>query len=176
MKTFYVKVFFLFLFMIQIPYSWYKVHILTRSYEKKSSDSRDYVTIPHGFFQFWQYLLCNFEKKLFLSRVIGSVNRLRKDIKVTFVFFSFHSGRFTVIWKEYGNKLFSYFYIFKYVLSNFTLDSRITKYLQGHIGLHFLTSLINFDLVQFRENWEKEFQLESMVLNLSSWERQPASY
>ena len=135
-----------------------------------------YVTIPHGFFQFWQYLLCNFEKKLFLSRVIGSVNRLRKDIKVTFAFFSFHTGRFTVIWKAYGNKLFSYFDIFKYVLSNFTLDSRIKKYLQGNIGLRFLTSLINFDLVQFRENWEKEFQLESMVLNLSSWERQPASY
>ena len=138
--------------MIQIPYSWFKVRILTRSYEKKSSDSREYVTIPHGFFQFWQYLLSNFEKKLFLSRVIGSVNRLRKDIKVTFVFFSFHSGRFPVIYKEYGNKLFSYFDIFIYVSSNFTLDSRIIKYLQGRIGLQFHTSFINFDLVIFQEN------------------------
>ena len=87
--------------MIQVPYSWYKVHILTRSYEKKSSDSGDYVTIPHGFSQFWQYLSCNFEKKLFLSGVIVLVNRRRKDMKVKFMTFSFHSGRFTVICKEY---------------------------------------------------------------------------
>ena len=143
--------------MIQVPYSWYEAHILTRSYEKKSSDSGDYVTIPHGFSQFWQYLSCNFEKKLFLSGVIVLVNRRRKDIKVKFVTFSFHSGRFTVICKEYGNKLFSYFDIFIYLSSNFTLDSRIAKYLQGHIGLQLHTSLINFNLVKFRENWEKEF-------------------
>ena len=93
-----------------------------------------------------------FWKKLFFSEVIVSVNRRRKDIKVTFVFFSFHSGRFPVIYKEYGNKLFSYFDIFIYVSSNFTLDSRIIKYLQGRIGLQFHTSFINFDLVIFQEN------------------------
>ena len=76
-----ICVYFLFLIMKEVPYSWYKVHILTKSYEKKSSDSGDYVTILHGFCQFWQYLSCNFEKKLFLSGVIVSVNRLRKDIK-----------------------------------------------------------------------------------------------
>ena len=38
--------------MIQVPYSWYEAHILTRSYEKKSSDSGDYVTTPQGFCQF----------------------------------------------------------------------------------------------------------------------------
>ena len=141
--------------MIQVPYSWYKVHILTRSYEKKSSDSGDYVTIPHGFCQFWQYLSYNFEKKLFLSGVIVSVNRRRKDIKVKFVSFSFHSGRFTVICKEYENKLFSYFDTFLYVSSNFTLDSRTTKYLQDHIGLQLHTSFINFDLVKCQENLGK---------------------
>ena len=142
--------------MIQVPYSWYKVHVLTRTYEKKSSDSGDYVTIPHGFCQLWQCLSCNFEKKLSLSAVIVSVNRQRKDIKVTFVSFSFHSGRFTVICKEYGNKLFSNFGIFICVSSNFTLYSRIKKYMQGHIGLQLHTSFINFDLFKFRENWEKE--------------------
>ena len=139
--------------MTQVPYSWYKVHILTRTYEKKSSDSGDYVAIL--LCQFWQYL-SNFEKKLFLSRVIVSVKERRKDIKVTFVSFGFHSGRLTVICKEYGNKLFSYFDIFINVSSNLTLDSRSTKYFQGHIGLQFHTSFINFDLVKFRENWEKK--------------------
>ena len=134
--------------MTLVPYSWYKVHILTRSYEKKSSDSGHYILIPHGFCQFWQYL-SNFQKKLFLSRVIVSVNRRRKNIKVTFVSFSFHSGRLTVICKEYGNKLFSYFDVFIYVWSNLILDSRTTKYFQGHIGLQFHTSFINFDLVKF---------------------------
>ena len=143
--------------MIQVPYSWYKVHVLTRSCKKKSSDSGDYVTIPHGFCQFWLYLSGNFEKKLFLSGVIVSVNRRRKDIKVTFVSFSFHSRRFIVTCKEYGNKLFSYFDIFIQFSSNFTLDSRITEYFQGHIGLQLHTSFINFDLVKFRENWEKKF-------------------
>ena len=133
--------------MIQVPYSWYKVHILTRSCKKKSSDSGDYVTIPHGFCQFWQYLSCNFEKK---SGVIVSVNR--RNIKVTFVSFSFLLGRFTIICKEYGNKLFSYFNIFICVSSNFTLDSRITKCLQGHIGLQLHTSFINFGLVKFWKN------------------------
>ena len=47
------------------------------------------------------------EKKLFLSGVIVSINRRRKDIKVIFVSFSLDSGRFTVECKEYGNKLFS---------------------------------------------------------------------
>ena len=141
----------------EVLYSLYKVHILTRSYEKKSSDSGDYITIPHGFRQFWQYLLCNFEKKLFLSGVIVSLNRQRKDIELTFVSFSLHSGRFRVKCKEYGNKLFSYFDIFIYLLLNFTLDSRITEYLQCHIGFQLHTSFINFDLVNFRENWEKTF-------------------
>ena len=95
-------------------------HILTGSYEKKSSDVGDYVTIPHRFREFWQYLSCNFGKELFLSGVIVSVNRRRKDIKVTSVSSSLHSGRFTVECEEYGNKLFSYFDIFIYVSSNFT--------------------------------------------------------
>ena len=51
------------------------------------------------------------------------------------MFFGFHAGRFTVECKEYGNTLFFYFYFFIYVLSNFTLDSRIAKYLKCHIGL-----------------------------------------
>ena len=67
----------------EVPYSWYKVHMLTRSYKKKSSDSGDYVTIPNGFSQFWQY----FEKKPFLSGVIVSVNRRRNDIKGTLMQF-----------------------------------------------------------------------------------------
>ena len=42
-----------------------QVHILARSYEKKSSDSGDYVTIPHEFRQFWQHSSFNFEKIFF---------------------------------------------------------------------------------------------------------------
>ena len=38
--------------MTQVPYSGYKVHILTRTYEKKSSDSGNYIAIPYGFCQF----------------------------------------------------------------------------------------------------------------------------
>ena len=133
------------LFLIQGSY-------LNKNLRKEKFRFWWYVTIPHGFCQFWQYLSCNFEKK---SGVIVSVNR--RNIKVTFVSFSFLLGRFTIICKEYGNKLFSYFNIFICVSSNFTLDSRITKCLQGHIGLQLHTSFINFDSVKFRENWEKEF-------------------
>ena len=54
---------------VPCPY-WYEVHILTRSYEKTSSNFGDYSTkgvstIPHGFPQFWQHLPSNFEKKNF---------------------------------------------------------------------------------------------------------------
>ena len=69
----------------------------------------------------------SFEKKLFISEVSVSVNRRRKYIRVTFVSFGLHAGRFTVECKEYGNTLFSYFDIFIHVLSNFTLDSRIYR-------------------------------------------------
>ena len=96
-----------------------QVHLLARSYEKKSSDSGDYVAIPHGFGEFWQYSSFNFEK-LSISGITVLVNRWRKDIKVTSTSFSLHSGRFTVERKEYGNKLFSCFYIFIYVSLNFT--------------------------------------------------------
>ena len=80
------------------------------------------LTIPQRFCQLWQYLACNVEIKTFPSGVIGSMNRQRTDIKVTFVSFSLHARRFTVEQgTEYGNMLFSYFDIFIYVLSNFTL-------------------------------------------------------
>ena len=77
------------------------------------------------------------------------MHRRRKDIKVTFVSFGLHAGRFTVEVKEHGNALFSYFDIFIYVSSNFTLDSRITEYLQCHIGLQLHIYFINFDFVKF---------------------------
>ena len=164
MKIFYVKVFlkcknkinlciyFLFLIMIQVPYSWYKVHNLTRITKRKvsillvtSQFLTDFVNSDN---------ICHviLKTKLFLSGVLVSVNRRRKDIKLIFVSLSFHSGRSTVICKEYGNKLFSYFDILIYVSSNFTLDLRITKCLQGHIGLQLHTSFINFGLVKFRKN------------------------
>ena len=106
-----------------VPYPWYEVHILIRSYEKTSFKFGIYVTkwdvgnssrissILIIFAWFW--------KKTFLSRVIFSVNRRRKDTKVTFVSFGLHAGRFIVECKKYGNKLFSYFDIFIYVSSNF---------------------------------------------------------
>ena len=115
------------------------------------------LRIPHQFRQFRQYLSCNFEKKLFLARVIVSVNRRRKDIKATFMYFGLHAGSFTVECKECGNKLFSYFDIFIYVSSNFTLDLRIVEYLQFHVGLQLHICFINFHLVKFRENREKVF-------------------
>ena len=92
------------------------------------------------------------KKKTSLSAAIVSVNIRRKDIKVKIVSFGLHARRFTVECTEYGNALFSYFYIFIYVSPNFTLDSRITEYLRCHIGLQLHTCFINFDLVKFREN------------------------
>ena len=86
----------LLLIMMQVPYSWYKVHILTRNYEKF-----------HGFCQFWQRMSCNFEKKLFLLGVIVSVNRPRKDIKVTLVSAAIQEG---LQWFE-KNMETSYFHI-----------------------------------------------------------------
>ena len=124
------------------------------------------LTISHGICQFWQHLSRNFEKKFLLSAVIVSVNRQRKDIKLTFVSFYLHAGRFTVKCEEYENTLFSYFDFFIHISSNFTLDSRITKYLQCHIGLQFHTYFINFDLVKSRENCGKEFKLEPMFFRL----------
>ena len=44
-----------------------QVHILARNYDKKSSDSGDYVTIPHEFRQFWQHSSFNFEKIFFFQ-------------------------------------------------------------------------------------------------------------
>ena len=68
----------------------------------------------------------------FLCSVV-SVNRRRKDIKVRFVSFGVHAGRFTVECTEYENTLFSDFDILIYVSSNFTLDLRITEHLQCHL-------------------------------------------
>ena len=82
------------------------------------------------------------KKKCSLTAAIVSVNIRRKDIKVTFLSLRLHAQRFTVECTKYGNALFSYFDIFIYVSSNFTLDSRITEYLQCHIGLQLYTWLI----------------------------------
>ena len=77
------------------------------------------------------------KKKLFLSGIIVWVTRPRKDITVTFVSSGFHAGRFTVECTEYDDeydmmnmiwmyrKLFSYYDIFMYLSSNFTLDLRL---------------------------------------------------
>ena len=64
------------------------------------------LTICHGFRQICQHLSCNFEGKTFLSGLIVSVNRRRKDMKVTFVSFGLYAGRFTVECTEYGKTLF----------------------------------------------------------------------
>ena len=71
-------------------------------------------------------------KLQFLCSVV-SVNRRRKDIKVTFASFGVHAGRFTVECTEYENRLFSDFDILIYVSSNFTLDLGITEHLQCHL-------------------------------------------
>ena len=95
------------------------------------------LTIPHGLRQFWQHCHVILKKKLFLSGIIVSVTRRRKDITVTFVSSGFHAGRFTVECTEYDDeydmmnmiwmyrKLFSYYDIFMYLSSNFTLDLRL---------------------------------------------------
>ena len=124
-----------------VPYPLCEVHIFTRSYDKASSNFGDYVTkwnvdnSSQDFFNFHNIALSLILEKTFFWRVIVSVNRLSKDIKVTFLSFGLHTGRFTVECTEYGSTLFSYFEIFIYVSSNFTLDWRITEYLRCHIGL-----------------------------------------
>ena len=87
------------------------------------------------FFNFDNIVLSLILEKTFLLGVIVSVNRRNKDIKVTFLSFGLHTGRFNIECTEYGSTLFSYFEIFIYVSSNFTLDWRITEYLRCHIGL-----------------------------------------
>ena len=81
---------------------------------------------------------------LFLKVIISLVilkkknfsgNSWRKYIKVTFASFDLHAQMFKAECIEYGSTLFSYFGIFICVSSNFTLDSRITEYLQCYIGL-----------------------------------------
>ena len=84
----------------------------------------------------WQFLtdFVNFDnichvtlKKKFLSVVIVSVNRRRKDIKVTFVSFGLHAGMFTVECTEYGSTLFfvlTFSYKFRLILFGFK-DYRI---------------------------------------------------
>ena len=67
------------------------------------------LTIPH---EFRHYICHVILKNNFVSVVIVTVSRRRKDIKVTFVFLGIHAGRFTAEWTEYGNTLFSYFDIF----------------------------------------------------------------
>ena len=128
----------------EVPYCWYEVHILTRSYEKTSSilvttSQNGKLTIPHGFRQFWQYLPCNFERNFF-SGVIVLISGQRKAIEVTFVSFGLYARRFTVECAKYATRLFSYFDIFKYVSSNFTLNSRIRIFAVSHglAALHLL--------------------------------------
>ena len=64
------------------------------------------------------------KKMFFLSEVIVSVYRWRKDIKVTFVSFGLHVRRFTVACKNIETR---YFDIFIYFWSNFTLYLRIYR-------------------------------------------------
>ena len=112
------------------------------------------LTIPNGFCQFWQHFSCNFEKK----NSFGS-NCLREQTekrKVRFASFDYLAGRFTVECTENGNMAFSYFDIYIYFFSNFSLDSKITDYLQCHIGLQLHTRFINFDLIKFREKHKKK--------------------
>ena len=79
-----------------------------------------------------------------------------------------------IICKKFGNKLFSCFDIFIYVSSNFTLNSRMTKYLQVHIGQLLHTNFINFDVVELkklRKLRKRNFSSNPCFLNLSCWER-----
>ena len=98
-----------------VPYPWYEVHILPRSYEKTSSSFGDYVARwdVDNFSRISSILanICHviLKKKNFLSGLIVSVNRRKKDTKVTFVSLGLHAERFTVECTEYGNTLFSYF-------------------------------------------------------------------
>ena len=94
----------------------------------------------------WQFLtdFVNFDdiyheilkKNFFLLGVIVSVNRRGKDIQVTFASLDLHAGRFTIECTEYRNTLFSYFDIFIYVSSIFTLDSRL--WVHGLAASHLL--------------------------------------
>ena len=117
--------------------SWSCLSLIQGSYfnKKLREDKFQFWWLSHKM-RCWQFLtdFVNFvniyqeilKKKLFfLSGVIVSVNRRRKDIKATFASLGLHARRFTVEYTEYGNTLFSYFDIFIYVSSNFTLDSRL---------------------------------------------------
>ena len=111
------------------PYPWYKVHILTRKYEKKSSNFGDYVRkwdvdSSSRISPILAIFFMQFVNKLLLSGVIVSLNRWIKYIIVTY---RSPAGRFTVECKEYGNTLFSCFDFFIYVSSTFTLNSRIKE-------------------------------------------------
>ena len=132
-------------------YPWYEVYIFTRSYEKISfndrvkkwdvdNSSRISPSLTAFVMQFWEQ---NF------SFAGNCLIGLTKKVAGAFIVKNME--------KEYGSKLFSYFDIFIYVSSNFTLDPRNTEYLQCHIGLQLHTCFINFYLINFRENWVKEF-------------------
>ena len=80
---------------------------LTRSYKKESSNFSNYVikwdidNSSRISSIFWQYLSCNFEKKLFLWGAIVSVNRRTKKIKVTRVSFGLNINmktRYFIFW------------------------------------------------------------------------------
>ena len=109
-------------FRICFSLSWSSSSLIRDSYFNKNlrKDKFQFWWLRHKM-GCWEFLtgLVNFDnichvnlrKKTFLSRLIVSVNRRRKDIKVTFVSFSLYAGKFKVEFKEYGNALFSYFHI-----------------------------------------------------------------
>ena len=68
-----------------------------------------------------------------------------------------HAGRFTVECTGYGNVLFSYFDIFIYVSSNFTLNSRIPEYLHCHIVCSFTPALSILILLNSKKIEKKKF-------------------
>ena len=120
--------------------SWSCLSLIQGSYfNKKLRESKFQFWWLRNKIRCWQFLtdFVNFDniypeilkkKFFFLLGIIASVNRRGKDIKVTFVSLDHHAGRFTVECNKYGNTLFSYFDIFRYVSSNFTLDSRLWVY------------------------------------------------
>ena len=139
-----------------VPYPWYEVHILTRSYQKTSSNFSDYVSK-------WDVDNSSWNSSIFPQWIDEE-----KTLK-SFVFRPLCSARrFTVDCKEYGNTLFSYFDIFMYVSSNLTFDSRISVFAVSH-SLQLHTCFINFDLVKFRENWGKKTLTLSHYLNFKLW-------
>ena len=122
------------------------------------------LTVPHGFRQFWHYLSCYLEKKLFLLGVIVSLNRGIKYNKVTFLSFDLLQEE---LQQNVENMEIYHFHVLTfqfsliYVLLKFILNSRIKEQLCS-----FVTALLIFIWLNFEKTEKNNVSSNLCVLNL----------